>query len=553
MPIKDIPVTAKEDSSDVKNSGVEGKSNNSLIVTTLASMAIISASLVNFLSSNGYPLFKPEIALVGFGIFLLTITISLLHYSQRYLGKGLLEGFLVLIVLNQNGVSLLLSSIAALFVGGLVLLKARSTLPFLGVLAIFTLLAGLISTGWSTDNQSKNLSAAGSSAPIKSSKNPAQNNPALVHIILDEHVGVEGLPADNPNSPAMKKRLQQFYLSRGFKLYGRAYSQHYHTVNSLPQVMNLGKTQPAIDNPHQGTKIEKNAYFDALEDSGYAIHINQSKFLDFCSSNPVESCFQYDHAGLKPIADLASISTAERARLIALHFSFLSDATKRLGEAYLIARAQLKQWDINLPDLGLPTRGLVSTINALPAFDQLIVDLKQAEPGEAYISHILLPHYPYATTGKCEVNSMKDWHYRLSAQPRQDRENAYFDQLDCSIMKMDAVISALSASPAGDNFIMIVHGDHGSRITRVEPINENIGKFDKHDLIAGFSTILAVRANGIDGGYEESPVAVSQIISALSKSQFKTIPPAKEHKQAPVILDDRDWIPQTEFPMPEKW
>ncbi len=546
-------MTVKEDNSLKQNGGYGNKNWRSLVVTALASMAVISASLVNFLSSNNYPLLKPEVALVCFSIFLLTISVSLIHYKQSYLGKGLLEGFLILIVLNQNGLGLVWASIAALLVGALVFFRTRSALPFLGVLAVFTLAVGLVSIGGATKDHSRNLSAVDGRTPKK-----ASNNPTLIHIILDEHVGVEGLPADNPNSPAMKKRLQQFYLSRGFRLYGRAYSEHYHTVNSLPQIMNLGKTQPAKDNPRQGAEIKKNAYFDALQDSGYAIHINQSTFLDFCNSNPVESCFEYDYSGLANVAKLASISTSERAKLIVLRFSLLSDVTKAFGDAYLVVRAILKRWDINISNLGIRTRGLVSTVNALPAFERLITDLKRAEPGEAYISHMLLPHYPHVTTDKCKIKSMKNWHYRLSNQSlpkhsQRDRENGYFDQLDCSMMKIDAVLSALSVSPTGDNFIFIIHGDHGSRINKVEPVTKNIGKFDNQDIIASFSTILAVRANGIDGGYEERPVAVSQIISALSESQFKAVPSAAEYRQPPVVLDDQNWVPQTEYPMPKKW
>ena len=40
--------------------------------------------------------------------------------------------------------------------------------------------------------------------------------PAIVHIILDEHIGVEGLPATNPETPAIKQELRSFYQSRGF-------------------------------------------------------------------------------------------------------------------------------------------------------------------------------------------------------------------------------------------------------------------------------------------------------------------------------------------------
>ena len=52
----------------------------------------------------------------------------------------------------------------------------------------------------------------------------AASKPAILHLILDEHIGVEGLPKDNPDAARLQWELRDFYLSRGFALYGGAYS-----------------------------------------------------------------------------------------------------------------------------------------------------------------------------------------------------------------------------------------------------------------------------------------------------------------------------------------
>ena len=48
--------------------------------------------------------------------------------------------------------------------------------------------------------------------------------PPVVHILLDEHIGIEGLGGDAA-ADAMKERLRSFYVNNGFRLFGGAYSE----------------------------------------------------------------------------------------------------------------------------------------------------------------------------------------------------------------------------------------------------------------------------------------------------------------------------------------
>lgn len=53
--------------------------------------------------------------------------------------------------------------------------------------------------------------------------------PPVVHIILDEQMGIEGLPRDLPGGASLQDDLKDFYRSRGFTLFGQAFSHYYMT------------------------------------------------------------------------------------------------------------------------------------------------------------------------------------------------------------------------------------------------------------------------------------------------------------------------------------
>jgi hypothetical protein len=45
---------------------------------------------------------------------------------------------------------------------------------------------------------------------------------------------------------------------------------------------------------------------------------------------------------------------------------------------------------------------------------------------------------------------------------------------------------------AGKDAIIIVQGDHGSRMTDVDPFVDNLGKFGSADMIASYSALFAL-------------------------------------------------------------
>lgn len=520
-------------------------SKHGIIMPTLASFAIICASLFNFLRFNHYPFLRIEVGLVVTSLLALTFVIGILYQGQQRVGKAILEGLLVFLMLDQNGAGAPYSALAAAAISAIVLLKPISSLPFLGVAAVATIGLGLVGLG---ESAAEEHNSRDKRIPL-TKRATSKTLPALLHIILDEHIGIEGFPADNPQSATMKNTLTTFYLSHGFRLFGRAYSEHFHTVNSIPQMLNFGHSQPPGPAPTEGTVMSTNAYFDLLRKRGYRLHIRQSDFIDYCQNAKAVACHQYDSASLAPVANLP-LSITERAGLIGVRFFLLSKTAEKLGNIYSFAAYNL---GFEMPGFGLALAGRVSSVNALGAFDDLIKELEQARSGDAYFAHILLPHYPHATTANCAVRNVDEWMLRRSKIARRQRENAYFDQILCATKKLESALQALERSPAGQNFVVIVHGDHGSRITKMEPIVENIGKIDDEDIIAGFSTLFAVRGNGIESGYVGDPSSVPTLLHDFSRNGFRVSPKPYQPPRPIVYLDNNQWIPIRSHSLPEKW
>jgi len=528
------------------------KKGNTLITTIAASAIVVATSFLNFLRFNNYPIISAETALVSVGLLLLIILLGFIHHHATIIGKAILEGLLVTIILNQNTVPIVWSFAAGLALAALILFRRSSMLPVLGMLSLFTLISGFLGIGTAAgdNDQLQTRKTLQPQAAGKTEK--ASAPPALLHLILDEHIGLEGLSDKKPNSLALKSELKARYLKQGFRVYGRAYSQHFHTINAIPQIMNFGAEPPRNTQSKKAAPLEQNAYFDRLLKNGYSLHIWQTNFMDFCQGRPVASCTRLHNGQLGAIHDLPSLSTLDKAHLIAVRFARLFQPAKIAGKYYDTFRLNTV-WGSSLPNLNLGTVPSMSTVNGLMSFDNLVKNLEKAQPGHAYFAHIVMPHFPYVTTEDCKVKKIHDWQERQSHRPLNDRQNAYFEQIRCVSNKLENAVAALHQSPSANNFVVVVHGDHGSRIAKIQPTYQNQKRFSDQDFIAGFSTLMAVRSSAIPAEYEDQPVTVSQILDLLSAKNFKQSPDSANFKAPPVQLDDENWVPQAARSLPAKW
>ena len=91
--------------------------------------------------------------------------------------------------------------------------------------------------------------------------------PPVILLVIDEQIGVEGVPTDIPGGKQLRDDLKRFYQTFDFALYGGAFSHSSETRHSLAALLNA---QSAMDGRTQelfkGGKhhISQNAWFDAL-------------------------------------------------------------------------------------------------------------------------------------------------------------------------------------------------------------------------------------------------------------------------------------------------
>jgi hypothetical protein len=99
----------------------------------------------------------------------------------------------------------------------------------------------------------------------------------------------------------------------------------------------------------------------------------------------------------------------------------------------------------------------------------------------------------------------------------------------------------------------MIHGDHGSRLTQVDPQIFTIGRYTNDDLIAGFSTFFAVRPIDGKGRYVDEAQPITPLIEEFTKGGFKSAPNVDAARVKGVILDDHKWRPRVRVPMADGW
>jgi hypothetical protein len=279
--------------------------------------------------------------------------------------------------------------------------------------------------------------------------------------------------------------------------------------------------------------------------------ILQSDFADYCAGTAVDECITYNSSSLRPTLALP-LNTTDRARLLALKFLALSDVAFGLALPWNALRTRLGPEGLILPLFDPENDSRSSTVGSLAAFDELTRRLETAQPGTVYFTHLLLPHYPYVVRDDCSYLPWQSWKLRFRSSLQQ-RRTAYYGQLRCTKRKLSAALGALSRSPAGRGSIVIIHGDHGSRITQTDPNETNLGAYSDADMIAGFSTLFAIRAPGVEPTYHVERQPAAALLREFAGSQFRSAPHPKPPLVHTVYLDDRHWKPVRRVRLPQSW
>ena len=382
--------------------------------------------------------------------------------------------------------------------------------------------------------------------------------PLVVHLVLDAHLGIEGVPQDIEGGPELRQDLIDFYLRYGFRLYGMAYSRHFVTRHSVGSLLNpsgpeFGHWSPPATE-QQAWSLTHNEAFSHFSERGYAISAYQTDYMDFCQTprQNLEQCHRYPATNLR-LLDKLETSPIKKARLLILVYLersliFLT-ATKLYDRAESFLRRQ--GWNV------LPTRNQhtlsLSSLGVLDAIGVLASDLREDHRGRFVFAHLMLPHAPFLLSSSCQViPDTGSWldrkFYRKSYTAKSTPDfraaayRAYFDQTRCLMSALSEVFDALQ--DVWDTTTIVLHGDHGSRITILDPTLSHLDDLSDRDLIDGYSTLYAIKAPWLEPGYDLRMVSVQDLYAehilnrSVRDERLIYSAPGRRHHTRQLVMPD---------------
>ncbi len=509
-----------------------------LIIDVSAAFLALSALLVGFLTFHGYSLVAPE-NLFFFGILLAVSTALglLIRFGGKFLKVGVAALLMMLLVdyqfpdlIGKDGANMAVLYLAAvfgvLFVLAWVLHKGVSRI----LIAVYATIIASTVLGNAFQGQPE--------AALAPDGQANKDLPPVIHIVLDEHIGVEGIPLSIDGGRETKEFLKDFYTSQGFALFGKAYSHYQKTVMSLGTLVALGQVPKGGNvkstNEKRGVwgdaySIKENPYFSLMKTRGYALNIYQNDFLDFCdpASGFSWTCTTYPCCKANMVAPL-EMPAAHKTRVVAGAFLELFVTYKAIRKVYRYL------FHIGLP---IPYWEWERQFNAISGFDvlsRLKKEVGRAGNGQFYFAHSLLPHSPYVYGRECDVNPPDKWLARFSElaieadrwrsdgknikntpETRADRYTLYFEQTRCTHKIVGEIFQHLKDIGLFDKAIIVIHGDHGSRLPLIAPEATLKEPVSVADLVDSYSTFFAVKAPGIAPGYNLRRVAIQTLFADL--------------------------------------
>ncbi|HJS33587.1 MAG TPA: hypothetical protein VJ924_16460, partial [Alphaproteobacteria bacterium] len=216
--------------------------------------------------------------------------------------------------------------------------------------------------------------------------------PPVIHLVLDEHIGVAGIPEDIPGGRELKRDIVAFYARHGFRLYPNAFSHYWNTEESLSNLVN-GTVSPIMQ---ANIKIDglfalaRNRWFDTLRERGYRIQVVQTAFLRFCAGDDVEVCHTYPPNSVGSLRSEPGVAVSTMAAAIVQTYLQRPLRYRWLGPLYEDRiRPAIVAAGIAIPELNWDHLyfGPVSSKRAFASIAEVAI---RRPSGTAYFAHLLL-------------------------------------------------------------------------------------------------------------------------------------------------------------------
>ncbi len=501
------------------------------------------ASALNLLNHHSYPLFTTEVGLLLAGLAIVAVLMgTLVQVAGTRIGFVFTSLF-VAIAIDLN-VPLSLINFYMLWAGLAVVAwflerpLLKLTMAAFGSVLAFQFIA--LTTGIGAHQRSEDETQVRQNTAV-----PAADRAPIVHLVLDSYIGLDGM-ALGP-APVQRLRAEQaaFFARHGFQVYPKAYSRHVKTINSLPHLFSYGKA-PLATTPRnlQYYVPAPLDYFTDLDQRGYRIDALLPSYVDLCVKHPMTRCRNYERSGLDSMRGTA-IPASDRATVFAFTMLQLTALPSRAAEAMVLGANDLFGLEARRPY----DRPKLLPLVSLDRLEDFTADLATLQRGEVRLAHLLAPHDPYMLDARCRALPGRQWLDEHGPGAVDARQAAYADQVRCLTSRIDRMMAALEATPAGREAIVVIHGDHGSRITPVVPFLDGPELTDL-EVLTSHATLFAIRVPGENAASIDGAVSLDELMADFRRREFASAP-RPDASPARVYLMDMQWIPREMRDLPD--
>jgi len=344
-------------------------------------------------------------------------------------------------------------------------------------------------------------------APIPAPSRRVTDKPPFIYIVADGAMGVEGLEVA-PGGKALAGELRRLFERHGFRLHGGAFSRHFVSGRSIPNVLNFDfrdNTWGPILRHHTELKV-RSALFEGLASDGYDVVSYGTEHIDLCFPVATRCEVLPSFNPFSPYIDNDQLKTRALFQLVWIAF----------GRSYLLYRSSAFLFSFTGGGRPSPFAGIDAY--AFPRwFDRFERDVAAASGGHAYFAHLLMPHAPYVFDGACQETRTAVVAYFLTEdrkltgaaldEVRKDGHRDYQEQYRCLVSRLERLLTRLETAPQFEDATIVIHGDHGPRISAGQYV-ENVSA---RDMIDNYSALYAIRSPKVKPGYDSRKTSVQRL------------------------------------------
>jgi len=481
------------------------------------SYAIVAGIILPALGYTGYVPWRLEYLLTALILVVPAVLIAAAIRSSRWVGGSVVA--LLVAVYGHVYCPALIPGVGA-FLGVVVIVLAAFELAGRALLSAFAVaaVAGLGSAAVVSLPTDKVLWSKAS--PERSSA------PAVLHILIDEMASDWGLP-EEIIPPEERARLWQPFIDRGFALFDRSFSRSSNTPPSLAAFLNPRHeaVQSILHPVLEEFQIRSSTVFQKIAKTRdiFALSTSYADVTPALADLPQAVHAERWKMNVPDVYDLGIPAEDRMMMALAAVFAWAADSQDAPFFKWLYHESSLKAplhemfFSRSHPQFGVSMKMLGRLEGELKA---------NGQRGRYYFAHVLLPHFPYAYDRNCALRPSDGWLARMDTAGHDTREgrvlryNLYLDQALCLQSRLLSVIDGVLANPELADTVIILHGDHGSRIGSLGPEEwSRLGTREEyeHDWRASF---LGVRVPGVSGRHVHKVTDAVEAYGQMVESDF---------------------------------